>query len=115
MFVYLPQVYPPGIRTTPGCVRQAEKKSQRSCHKVALFDAIFQGLLALRAHFEVQLVGFLLCARPFGSRPVEGKGAVSPSGASALLLEVGAFPGSQHCPSQLLSCHLHVGLGYLPK
>lgn len=58
---------------------------------------------------------FLVRARPFGSTSVGWKGAVSPPGASALLLEVGAFPGSQHCPAQLLSCHLLVGLGCPPK
>lgn len=71
--------------------------------------------VVLRAHFEVELVGFLVRARPFGSRSVGGKGAVSPPGASALLLGAGVFPGSQHCPAQLLSCHLLVGLGCRPK
>lgn len=38
---------------------------------------------------------------------------VRPPGASLLLLEVGALPGSQHRPAQLLLCHLLVGLGCL--
>ena len=45
-------------------------------------------------HILAELVDFLVCARPLGSIAVGRKGAVSPPGASALLLEAGAFPGS---------------------
>lgn len=77
---------------------------------MALFDGVFQGL-EFRAHFEEELAGFLVCARPFGSRSVGGNGTVL----SALLLEAGVFPGSQQRSAQLLSCHLLVGPGCLRK
>lgn len=57
--VYLPQVYPTGVGTMPCSATAAAEKPQRSCHKVATFDVLLQGLLELREHFQVHLVGFV--------------------------------------------------------
>lgn len=74
MFLYVPQVYPPSIGVTPGCARKAEEKSQCRRHKVALFDAVFQGLLALQAHLDVESVGFFWFVQGLlGRHPLDGR------------------------------------------
>lgn len=57
-------------------------------------------------HFEAELVDILVCARPFGSRSAAGKGSV----VCALLLQAGAFPGSQQCSAAVLPSACRPGM-----
>lgn len=54
-----PRSIPTGVETMPGSATAAAEEPQRSCHKVATFDVLLQGLLELWEHFEVRLVGFV--------------------------------------------------------
>lgn len=82
----------------PGRATAAAEESQRSCHKVATFNVLLRGVLAMLEHFEYTWWG--LCK---ALQAAAGHGAASSPGAAAPLCEVDASPGSPQClPNSVL-------------